>query len=84
MTVLTLFENFENTKSCIYIRAAGMYEDIRTGPHHVFRIQLTLSQPGGADYAHQSTMSPLNFSDLATALSVKQKQIDTDVFTWEV
>ena len=28
-------------------RAAGMYEDIRTGPHHVFRIQLTLSQPGG-------------------------------------
>ena len=30
-----------------YSRAAGMYEDIRTGPHHVFRIQLTLSQPGG-------------------------------------
>ena len=28
-------------------RAAGTYEDIRTGPHHVFRIQLTLSQPGG-------------------------------------
>ena len=24
-----------------------MYEDIRTGPHHVFRIQITLSQPGG-------------------------------------
>ena len=31
----------------IHGRAAGMYEDIRTGPHHVFRIQLTLSHPGG-------------------------------------
>ena len=31
----------------INVRAAGMYEDIRTGPHHVFRIQLTLSQQGG-------------------------------------
>ena len=30
-----------------YSRAAGTYEEIRTGPHHVFRIQLTLSQPGG-------------------------------------
>ena len=29
------------------LRAAGTSEDIRTGPHHVFRIQLTLSQPGG-------------------------------------
>ena len=34
-------------KNSAVIRAAGMYEDIRTGPHHVFRIQLTLSQPGG-------------------------------------
>ena len=30
--------------------------------------QLTLSQPGGADYAHHSTMSPPGFSGLATAL----------------
>ena len=30
--------------------------------------QLTLSQPGGADYAHHSTTSPPGFSDLATAL----------------
>ena len=31
-----------------------MYEDVRTGPHHVFRIQLTLSHQG-ADHAHHST-----------------------------
>ena len=31
--------------------------------------QLTLSQPGGADYAHHSTISPPVFSDLATGLS---------------
>ena len=30
--------------------------------------QLTLSQPGGADYAHHSTTSPPGFSDLATSL----------------
>ena len=30
--------------------------------------QLTLSQPGGTDYAHHSTMSPPGFSDLATGL----------------
>ena len=30
--------------------------------------QLTLSQTGGADYAHHSTTSPPGFSDLATAL----------------
>ena len=30
--------------------------------------QLTLSQPGGADYAHHSTTSPPGFSDLATGL----------------
>ena len=29
---------------------------------------LTLSQPGGTDYAHHSTMSPPGFSDLATGL----------------
>ena len=44
-----------NGARMLYTRAAGMYEDIRTGPHRVFRIQLTLSQPGGADYAHHST-----------------------------
>ena len=33
--------------------------------------QLTLSQPGGADYAHHSTTSPPGFSDLATGLEVK-------------
>ena len=31
--------------------------------------QLTLSQPGRADYAHHITTSPPGFSDLATALS---------------
>ena len=31
--------------------------------------QLTLSQPGGTDYAHHSTTSPPGFSDLPTALS---------------
>ena len=30
--------------------------------------QLTLSQPGGTDYAHHSTMSPPGFLDLATGL----------------
>ena len=30
--------------------------------------QLTLSQPGGADYTHHSTTSPPGFSDLATGL----------------
>ena len=30
--------------------------------------QLTLSQPGGADYAHHSTTSPPGFSDLAAGL----------------
>ena len=30
--------------------------------------QVTLSQPGGADYAHHSTTSPPGVSDLATAL----------------
>ena len=30
--------------------------------------QLTLSQRGGADYAHHSTTNPPGFSDLATAL----------------
>ena len=41
-------KSWENSTYYIHtIRAAGMYEGIRTGPHHVFRIQLTLSQPGG-------------------------------------
>ena len=30
--------------------------------------QLTLSQPGGTDYAHHSNTSPPRFSDLATGL----------------
>ena len=33
--------------------------------------QLTLSQPGGADYARHSTNSPPGFSDLATGLHKK-------------
>ena len=41
-----IFESLDNIDT-IQPRAAGTYEDIRTGPHHVFRIQLTLSQPGG-------------------------------------
>ena len=32
--------------------------------------QLTLSQPGGADYAHHITTGTPGFSDLPTALSV--------------
>ena len=32
--------------------------------------QLTLSQPGGTDYAHHSTMSPPGLSDLATGLTL--------------
>ena len=31
--------------------------------------QLTLSQPGGADYVYHSTTSPPGFADLATALN---------------
>ena len=34
--------------------------------------QLTLSQPGGADYARHSPTSPPGFSDLVTALHCKQ------------
>ena len=40
-----------------------------SGPSQEFLAeQLTLSQPGGADYAHHNTTSPPGFSDLATAL----------------
>ena len=37
------------------------------GPQFLAK-QLTLSQPGGTNYAHHSTMSPSRFSDLATGL----------------
>ena len=39
-------------------------------PSQCLAEQLTLSQPGGADYAHHSTTSPPKFSDLATALGL--------------
>ena len=39
--------------------------------------QLTLSQLGGADYAHHSTTSPPGFSDLATGLS-SDKQLKSE------
>ena len=48
-------------------RACG-HVDVGTCPHQVLAATLTLSQPGGADYAHHSTTSPPGFSDLATAL----------------
>ena len=38
--------------------------------------QLTLSQPGGADYAHHSTTSPPGFSDLATGLYSNEEIAD--------
>ena len=53
--LIVIFKYLLARKGGLNSRAAGTYEDIRTGPHHVFRIQLTLSQPGGgADYAHHS------------------------------
>ena len=35
-----------------------------------FQDQLTLSQPGGADYAHHITTSTPGFTDLTTALNL--------------
>ena len=37
-------------------------------PWHILTDQLTLSQPIGADYAHQMILPPPGFSDLPTAL----------------
>jgi hypothetical protein len=42
--------------------------------------QLTLSQPGGADYTHHSTCPP-GFSDLATALTVVYLVVGLEVHT---
>ena len=39
-------------------------------PPHFLTDQLTLSQPGGAHYAHHITACPPGFSDLATALNL--------------
>ena len=39
-------------------------------PSQFLAKQLTLSQPGGTDYVHHSTMSPPGFSDLATGLEI--------------
>ena len=34
------------------------------------RVQLTLFQPGGADYAHHITACPLGFENLTTSLNL--------------
>ena len=54
-----------------------MYEDIRTGPHHVFRIQLTLSQPEGQIMPTTVLPGPPEFSDLATGLTMYTVTYDT-------
>ena len=36
--------------------------------HQILTDQLSLSQPGGTDYAHHVTTGPPGFSDLPTAL----------------
>ena len=59
-------------------RAAGMYEDIRTGPPHVFRIQLTLSQPGGQIMPTSTVLqsSPrLKYVPAAIAIPATQAQL---------
>ena len=38
--------------------------------------QLTLSQPGGADYTHRITTGSPGFSDLSTALVLQEKQAE--------
>ena len=42
-------------------------------PPQILADQLTLSQPGGADYAHHSTTCPPGFLTLAASLTLIQK-----------
>ena len=44
------------------------------GPSHFLTDQLTLSQPGGADYAHDNTTCPHRFSDLLPSLQCNNFQ----------
>ena len=52
-TSLDMFENL--------IRSACGHVDVGTSPHQVLASTLTLSQPGGADYAHPILMSTPSF-----------------------
>jgi len=55
-----------------YITVAGMQQGGGQGgqlPPQILADQLTLSQPGGADYAHHSTTCPPGFLTLAASLS---------------
>ena len=48
------FENWSNRRACGHV-------DVGTRLHQVFASTLTLSQPGGADYAHPILMSTPSF-----------------------
>ena len=67
---LTLRINID-TKDDSYLqgrRQGGGAWGASSPPPQFLTDQLTLSQPGGADYAHHSTTRPPKFSDLATGL----------------
>ena len=49
-------------------------------PPPILSNQLTLSQPGWADYAHHSTKCPPGFSDLATALAANHGRLVQNPF----
>ena len=73
--VLFICEKWENlkdffTKYIIKLQARRKWGGWSGfSPPQFLAKQLTLSQPGGADYAHHSTTSPPpGFSDLATGL----------------
>ena len=50
--------------------------DEGTCPHQFLAATLTLSQPGGTDYAHLITTGTPGFSDLPTALSTLESGIE--------
>ena len=49
--------------SCIFI-SENTHSGLSQGGGQFLAKQLTLSQPGGTDYAHHSTMSPPDFQTL--------------------
>ena len=59
----------------IYIVAFGgglkIHFNTEWGEGQILADQLTLSEPGGADYAHHINTGSPGFSDLPTALSYK-------------
>ena len=51
----------QDSKMLTQLRPACGLVDVGTCPHQVLAATLTLSQPGGADYAHPILVSTPNF-----------------------